>query len=203
MSDKSYQTYFSNASRNNKLDRNRDNDTPMTSANTTTKPYSINMSHSNGTNSKSANVHPSLLRDEVVKAIASQAVQQAAARLHQQQQQQEPAVLAKKSNVTIENENASDSGKLHLKLVNDNGTIDINATVAAAAAMVAAQKQQNMEAAVHSGLITTSISNAIATSIGNHLKSIEARGGHVSTAPSASNNTNTGQVCQSYILLFS
>ena len=78
----------------------------------------------------------------------AQAIQQAAARLHQHQYDQ--PIMAKKSNA-ISQQSAQNSitgsptGMVQLNLVNENGIvtpIEINASVAAAAALVAAQKHQ-------------------------------------------------------------
>ena len=76
----------------------------------------------------------------------AQAIQQAAARLHQHQYDQ--PIMAKKSNAisqSAQNSITSPTGMVQLNLVNENGIvtpIEINASVAAAAALVAAQKHQ-------------------------------------------------------------
>ena len=76
----------------------------------------------------------------------AQAIQQAAARLHQHQYDQ--PIMAKKSNAisqSAQNSITSPAGMVQLNLVNENGIvtpIEINASVAAAAALVAAQKHQ-------------------------------------------------------------
>ena len=76
----------------------------------------------------------------------AQAIQQAAARLHQHQYNDQP-IMAKKSNaISAQNSiTGSPTGMVQLNLVNENGIvtpIEINASVAAAAALVAAQKHQ-------------------------------------------------------------
>ena len=76
----------------------------------------------------------------------AQAIQQAAARLHQHQYDQ--PIMAKKSNAisqSAQNSITTPTGMVQLNLVNENGIvtpIEINASVAAAAALVAAQKHQ-------------------------------------------------------------
>ena len=77
----------------------------------------------------------------------AQAIQQAAARLHQHQYDQ--PIMAKKSNAISQSAQnsitGSPTGMVQLNLVNENGIvtpIEINASVAAAAALVAAQKHQ-------------------------------------------------------------
>ena len=78
----------------------------------------------------------------------AQAIQQAAARLHQHQYDQ--PIMAKKSNAISQQSaqnsiTGSSTGMVQLNLVNENGIvtpIEINASVAAAAALVAAQKHQ-------------------------------------------------------------
>lgn len=79
----------------------------------------------------------------------AQAIQQAAARLHQHHQHQyDQPIMAKKSNAisqSAQNSITSPTGMVQLNLVNENGIvtpIEINASVAAAAALVAAQKHQ-------------------------------------------------------------
>ena len=78
----------------------------------------------------------------------AQAIQQAAARLHQHQYNDQP-IMAKKSNAISQSAQnsitGSPTGMVQLNLVNENGIvtpIEINASVAAAAALVAAQKHQ-------------------------------------------------------------
>ena len=128
-----------------------------------------------------AATHCGLSPAQLAKAVAaqsaaetSQAIHQAASRLQQQQ-----PVMAKKSNAfsPFNKDNiTSPTGMVQLNLVNENGIvtpIEINASVAAAAAMVAAQKQKNhkLEAAVHNSLISTSINSAIvSSSLGNTSK---------------------------------
>ena len=78
----------------------------------------------------------------------AQAIQQAAARLHHHQHQYDQPIMAKKSNAisqSAQNSITTPTGMVQLNLVNENGIvtpIEINASVAAAAALVAAQKHQ-------------------------------------------------------------
>ena len=79
----------------------------------------------------------------------AQAIQQAAARLHHHQHQYDQPIMAKKSNAISQSAQnsitGSPTGMVQLNLVNENGIvtpIEINASVAAAAALVAAQKHQ-------------------------------------------------------------
>lgn len=88
--------------------------------------------------------------NDISQAIVkqAQALHQAAALL-QQHHNDQPVVMAKKSNVVqpLNKNNSPNASKMvQLNLVNENGVvtpIEVNASVAAAAALVAAQKHQN------------------------------------------------------------
>ena len=123
---------------------------------------------------------PSFSSNDISNAIAkqAQALQQAAALL-QQHNNDQPMVMAKKSNVlqpSSKNNTQMTSGMVQLNVVNENGIvtpIEVNASVAAAAAFVAAQKHQNqrLEASASGNLnpIANGITN-VGTSLGSSPK---------------------------------
>ena len=135
-------------------------------------------------NSSANGIQPELSQKYISDAITKQAhaIQQAAARLQQQHQHEQP-VMAKKSNISPTSNRSNiqgPSGMVQLNLVNENGIvtpIEINASVAAAAAIVVAQKHQNhkLEAGAINNFISASMnSTSVANSLGNSPKSNDA-----------------------------
>ena len=136
-----------------------------------------------------------LFQKDISDAITKQAhaIHQAAARL--QQHHNEQPIMAKKSNVsplTNKNNTTTPPGMVQLNLVNENGTvtpIEINASMAAAAALVAAQKHQNQkfDGGSSNNPSSTSINNTILNStFGNTTKTID--GGSKSLKSPHTNN---------------
>ena len=141
--------------------------------------------------------------NEISNAIAKQAqALQHAAALLQQHNNDQPMVMAKKSNASqpsIKNNTSTASGMVQLNLVNENGTvtpIEVNASVAAAAALVAAQKHQNqrLEGASTGSLNTLSMNGTgnVSIATGNSSKQTDfgtkpTKGLPISTSCSTSN----------------
>ena len=160
-----------------------DNPNPHISANGASKNQTKRTSALN--NLSTNEIQPEISQKCISNAITihAQAIQQAAARLQQQQHQQETLpVMAKKSNInpTISSKSNGQgpSSVLQLNLVNENGIvtpIEINASVAAAAAIVAAQKQHKPDPEGTRNFISTSMnSNGVADSLVNIPRSIDA-----------------------------
>jgi hypothetical protein len=147
---------------------------------------------------------PESFQKDISDAITKQAhaIQQAAARL--QQHHNEQPIMAKKSNVspqTNKTNTQTPPGMVHFNLVNENGVvtpIEINASMAAAAALVAAQKHQNhkFDGGSSSNPNSTSINNSnINSSFGNTPKTIDGgsksiKSPHTTSGPSINVSTN-------------
>ena len=137
----------------------------------------------------------------------AQAIQQAAARLHQHQYNDQP-IMAKKSNAisqSAQNSITSPSGMVQLNLVNENGIvtpIEINASVAAAAALVAAQKHQQTKIDSEPSTNTMASSMSSTSAVSSFVNgSKEAPTGHKPLKLSQPSSNGTTSINVSYIQL--
>ena len=149
--------------------------------------------------------------NDISNAIAkqAQALHQAAALL-QQHHNDQPVVMAKKSNViqaSSKNNSPTASGMVQLNLVNENGVvtpIEVNASVAAAAALVAAQKHQNQRLdGVSSNNFNTASINSITnagTSFGSSSKQTDFGSKSTKGLPHSSDGS-TGNVSNIHFLI--